>query len=375
MKKTFSVFGGLVFCLLLFCSQRFVLRGFEFASDLDWTSFRGDLRNSGYVHDEIPTPEKMVWKLDLNGRVKSTPVIARDVVFTADLDKKIYFADTRTGKKLGELSFKEAYPSFLSVENGFLFVSAQGEKTTLFCYDLRKGRLDWQKGLGSSRSSPLIKGDKIFLGTESGKFYALKKSSAEPVWQFEAKCEILSSPAYSEGLLYFGADDGWFYALVEKTGGVRWKFKADKGIHSSPAVQGDKVVFGCLDNRVYCLDKSTGDSIWNFRTSGSIYSSPAVTESSVFIGSNHGFLYNIDLLSGELIWRFDTPSPIHSSPLVVGDKVFFGSLDGEFYVLDRSSGSLLWSYQTGGMITSSPAYYKGSVYIGSEDGYVYCFGR
>jgi outer membrane protein assembly factor BamB len=375
MKKTGIVLGGLILCVLFFCSPRFVLKDFEFDYDPAWKSFRGDLRNSGYIQDEIPTPEKLLWKIELNGRVEGTAVVAKDVVFVGDLHRKVYFVDAHSGKRLSELSLKQISPTFLSIDDGFLYLSSDGKEATLFCFNLKRGKIEWRKELGSSRSSPLIKGDRIFLGTESGKFYALKKSSAQPVWQFDAKRRILTSPAYSQGLLYFGSDDGWFYALVEKTGGVRWKFKAEKGIHSSPAVQGNKVVFGALDGFVYCLNKDNGDLIWNFKTSGSIYSSPAVTESSLFIGSNDGFLYGIDLLSGELIWKFETPSPIHSSPLVVGDRIFFGSLDGKFYALDRSSGSFLWSYETGGMITSSPAYYKGRIYIGSEDGYLYCFGN
>lgn len=368
------VIGGVISCVLFFCSPRFVLKDFEFDSDPAWKSFRGDLRNSGYIQDEIPIPEKLLWKIELNGRVKGTPAVAGDVVFIGDLHRKVYFVDAHAGKRLSELSLKETYPTFLSIEDGFLYLSSEGKEGTLFCFNLKRGKMEWRKGLGSSRSSPLIKGDRIFLGTESGKFYALKKSSAEPVWQFNAKCRILSSPSYSQDLLYFGSDGGWFYALVEKTGGVRWEFKAEKGIHSSPAVQGNKVVFGSLDGFVYCLNKDNGDLIWNFKTSGSVYSSPAVTRSSVFIGSNDGFLYRIDLFSGELIWSFDALSPIHSSPLVVGGKVFFGALDGRFCVLDRWSGKLLWSYHTSGMFTSSPAYYKGRIYIGSEDGYLYCFG-
>jgi outer membrane protein assembly factor BamB len=375
MKKIVVLFGGLIFCFFLFCSHRFVLKDADLTSDPAWRSFRGDLRNSGYIQDKIPIPERLLWKLELNGGVRSTPVVAEDVVIIGGMDRKLYFVDAGTGKKLDELSLKNTYPSFLLIEDGFVYLSAQGEKGTLFCFNLKKGGLDWKKELGSSRSSPLIKDDKIFLGTESGKFYALNKSLGETVWQFDAKCKILSSPAYSEGLLYFGLDDGRFYALVEKTGGVRWEFKADKSIHSSAAVQDDKVLFGSLDGKVYCLDRNDGSKLWEFKTSGSIYSSPAVTESSVFIGSNDGFLYNIDLLSGGLIWIFETPSPIHSSPLVVADKVFFGALDGKFYVLDRWRGKVLWSYQTNGTISSSPAVYKEKIYIGSEDGYLYCFGK
>jgi outer membrane protein assembly factor BamB len=375
MKKIGLILEGVIFCLFLSCSHRFALKDLDLTSDPAWSSFRGDLRNSGYLQHQIPTPEKLLWKTELDGKMNCTPVVAKNVIFIGALDKKIHFVDAHTGKKLGDLSLKKTYSSFLFIENSFLYFSGEGEKKTLFCYDLKKGKLEWQKELGSSKSSPLVKDDKIFLGTERGKFYALNRYRGEPIWQFQKDGKILSSPAYSDGLIYLGLDNGWFYALVEKTGGVRWKFKAGNGIHSSPAIQDDKVLFASLDGIVYCLNKKDGTRIWEFETSASIFSSPAVTKNSVFIGSNDGFLYKIDLLSGELRWRFEAFSPIHSSPLVVGDKVFFGLLDGKFYVLDRETGKFLRSYQTNGMITSSPVFYKDKIYVGSEDGYLYCFGQ
>lgn len=374
MKKISIISGGLIFCIFIFCTQSFVLKNADLSTDPAWSSFRGDLRNSGYLHQEILTPEKLLWKIKLDGRVKSTPVAVKDVVIIGGLDKKVYFVDAANGKRLGDFSLKETYPSFLSIQDRFLYLAGEGAEGAFFCYNLRRGKMEWQKELGSSRSSPVVFRDKIFLGTETGKLYALEKNEGEPIWQFKKEGKILSSPAYSEGLVFFGLDDGWFYALVEKTGGVRWEFEAQGGISSSPAIRDDKISFGSLDGAIYCLNKNDGELIWNFKTSGPIYSSPAVTESSVLIGSNDGFLYKIDLYSGDLAWKFEVFSPVHSSPLVVGDKVFFGSLDGRFYVLDRWSGRLLWNYQTSGMITSSPISYKGKIYITSEDGYLHCFG-
>lgn len=375
MRKILFTFGGIIFCLLLFCSHRFTLKDVDLISDSAWRSFRGDLRNSGYVPKNTTNSDKLLWKLDLDGKIKSTPVVIGGVIFIGGLNKKLYFVDAEAGKILGDFSLKKKYPSFLFIQNSLLYINGEGEDGGIFCYNLKKGKLDWQKELGSSRSSPVVIGDKIFLGTESGKLYALKKNEGEPIWQFKKEGKILSSPAYSEGLLFLGLNDGFFYALLEKTGGIRWEYEAQEGIVSSPAINNDKVLFGSLDGMVYCLNKNNGELIWNFKTSGSVYSSPAVTESSVFIGSNDGFLYRIDLLSGELRWRFETLSPIHSSPLVVGDKVFFGSLDGRFNMLDRWRGELLWKFQTQGMITASPVFYKDKIYLGSEDGYLYCFGQ
>jgi outer membrane protein assembly factor BamB len=382
MQKIFIPFLILLLSFLLSCASGFRLKQTKPFPSPGWESFRGNDKNTGYVPQPIQTPNKLLWRLKIRGHLKSSPVIAKGIVFIGSLEKKILFVDALSGKELGKQKTSTSISSSACVGDTILYFAEDKGDETFLALNLLTGDLLWKKKLGDISSSPQIYQDKIFIGSDSGFLLAFDRESGEKIWEFKTEDVVLSTPAVdgstllttSGKILCFGSGDDTLYALDKDNGDLKWKFKADGSIYSSPATNYDKVFFGSVGGYIYALSIEDGSLIWKFKTDGDIYSSPAVTESLVYIGSNDYFMYALDQATGDLRWKFETGGAIHSSPIAVGDKLFFGSYDGNFYVLDRFSGKLLWNYQTKGMISSSPAYYDGKIYIASEDGYLYCFG-
>jgi outer membrane protein assembly factor BamB len=403
---------------LVSCASRFKLNQTRFLYSGGWESFRANDKNTGYVPQPIEIPNKILWSFEIKKPLKSSPVIAKGILFIGSLDKKILFVDAISGENLGSRKISTSISSSACVKDSLLYFACDKGDETFFALNLLTGDLIWKKELGDISSSPKIFQEKVFIGTNSGLLYVFNRFSGEKIWEFETEDAVISTPALSGEIVCFGSGDDNLYALDQENGELKWKFKAEGSIYSSPAIkvenpalrqaqggdssttltvpeQGrreqsrttngmnrmvhtnggdDKVFFGSVDGYLYALKIEDGSLIWKFKTDGDIYSSPAVTESLVYIGSNDYFMYAVDQATGKLRWKFETGGIIRSSPIAVGDKLFFGSYDGNFYVLDRFSGKLLWKYQTKGMISSSPAYYDGKIYIASEDGYLYCFG-
>jgi outer membrane protein assembly factor BamB len=401
MRKIFIPFFILLLSLLVSCAPRFKLKPTKFFHSPDWESFRGNNENSGYVSQSIQTPNKLLWRLETKGHLKSSPVITQGILFIGSLDKKILFVDAFSGKNLGKRKTSSFISSSPGVRDTILYFACDQGDETFFALNLLTGRFLWKKKLGDISSSPKIYQDKIFIGSDSGFLLAFNRESGERIWEFKTEDAVISTPACGGKIVCFGSVDDNLYALDIDNGELKWKFKAGGSIYSSPAIKvenpalrsetsgsktngmnrmvhtnggDDKVFFGSVDGYLYALNVEDGSLIWKFKTEADIYSSPAVAESLVYIGSNDYFMYAVDLATGQLRWKFETGGVVHSSPIAVGDKLFFGSYDGNFYVLDRFSGKLLWNYQTKGMISSSPVYYDGKIYIASEDGYLYCFG-
>jgi len=370
-KFSFLILLSLLF---LFCSSSFQLKNFKTTQDLDWVKYKRDLENSGYVKENIPTPDKLLWKAEIKGGIMASPVATNGIIIVGGLDKKLYFISASDGKKLKRLSFSGEILNSPALLDTFLYLAVEGEDRNLYALNLLNEKIIWHKKLKGS-SAPVILEDRLFIGTEDGFLFCLDRSTGSEFWRFKTEGEIKSTPAYQDGKLYFGSADNYLYSLDEKTGKLIWKFKTDAGIFSSPAIKDSIVFFGSLDGALYALNLERGDLIWKFNTEGRIYSSPSVSESTVYFGSNDGYLYALDIFSGKLLWKFKTESLIHSSPLIIGDKILFGSFDSFFYVLDADNGELLWKFKTSDMISSSPIYYQGRVYIGSQDGYLYCFGN
>ena len=92
--------------------------------------------------------------------------------------------------------------------------------------------------------------------------------------------------------------DGIVYALDATTGDERWRFEARGDILSSPAVVDGVVYVGSKDNYVYALDATTGWESWHLETGGQVLSSPTVVNGVVYIGSDDGYVYALDAGGG-----------------------------------------------------------------------------
>ena len=390
-KKSLLLFPFLGLLLCISCASTFKLKKIGTEDVSGWKSFRGDTKNIGCVSAITPTPDKLLWKYDLNRPVKATPIVMRSMVVIGSLDKRLSFVDAASGGELGYYKIYSSVSTSVCADEGTVYFGWYNFKESLFALNIEKKQVRWKVSLGDISASPNIKGDIIFVGTGDGSMWALEKTTGREIWQFKSQSPVLSTPAclddsvsgeddslslrVNEETIYFGSTDGFLYALQAKNGKLNWKFKTAGGIYSSPAIHAGMIFFGSVDGYLYALFLKDGSLAWKFKTGEGIYSSPAVTESLVYIGSNDYCMYAVNQKTGELSWKFKTGGLVHSSPIAVGDELFFGSYDSNFYVLNRFTGELLWKYQTKGMISSSPAYYNGRRYIGSEDGYLYCFGR
>ena len=57
-------------------------------------------------------------------------------------------------------------------------------------------------------SSPVIVGDRVFVGSSDGRLYGLDVLTGEEVWSYEAGGSIVASPAIADGRLIIANDDG-----------------------------------------------------------------------------------------------------------------------------------------------------------------------
>jgi outer membrane protein assembly factor BamB len=368
--------------LVLSCSHRIRLKGFDPPNSPSWENYRGDAGNTAFVPSSIPTPNKLLWKFDAKKPLKSSPIFLGKALVMTTLDKKVFFLDAVSGKRIGTYKLATPVSNSACGEHQRVYFGPDRGKETFVALDVESGKVLWEKGVGDVCSSPVICGAKIFVGSTAGTLWAFDKMSGEEIWKFEIPssqistpaCQLTASSVSDEGTLYFGSAEGYLYAVRTEDGQMRWRYQTGGGIYSAPAVKNGKVFFGSTDGNLYALSLKDGSFLWKFKTQADIYSSPAVAETLVYIGSNDYSVYAVNQNTGRQSWRFQTNGLLRSSPIVVGDKLFFGSFDGNFYVLNRFTGKLLWKYQTEGMISGSPSYFDGKIYIGSEDGYLYCFG-
>jgi outer membrane protein assembly factor BamB len=261
-----------------------------------------------------------------------------------------------------------------------------GDSWTMFGHDIASARYStssaprtnqilWNVTLDRQiRTSVTISGNSAYLGSFSGKIFALDARTGAINWAFTTGDSVWSSPSVANGIVYVGSNDFVVYALNAATGSEIWTFRTGGGVYSSPIVLGNVVYVGSTDNNLYALDASSGEKIWNFATRGQIRDSPAVVNGVVYVGSQDGNFYALNAATGSLLWSSPTgdgDTYTNSSPAVVNGVVYVGSTDTYLYAFKASDGSKLWSFATAGKVSSSPAVFNGVVYVGSEDGSIY----
>jgi outer membrane protein assembly factor BamB len=374
----------LAFCTLQFAIA-FLLLSPAFAAppaDSDWPAFHGGGALTGRAARIPPPPMRLRWTLKpesgANGpSAVGSAAIAADSVYIADAAGTLIATDLKTGTK------RWSYPT----KDGF-------------------------------ETTPLVRGDRVFLGDLGGVFHAVSASDGKPIWTYEAGSPIHSSAnSIDDSHLVFGDDGGDIYCLNTGDGKLAWQQHAGDRVNSAPGLSGDTILIGGCDTKLrglaaadgaerfvadaksvcpgspavadgkivlgtdgghlLCFDAATHQQLWSFDAFGGkkamVYASPAISDGVVVVGARDRSVRGIELASGKEIWNFPTRGDVDSSPAISDGRVYVGSKDKHFYVLDLKTGKELWSFNAGRGITASPAIGRGVVVVGDEGGNVYCF--
>ena len=236
----------------------------------------------------------------------------------------------------------------------------------------------------ASKSSPIIDGNLVYVGADSGLFYALEKDTLEPRWEFRvrktAKNGIHATATIYDQDVYIGAYDGWLYRLDKKTGRLIDQFKLGDYIGASSVIWQNKLFTGVetksSNGYVHCLDLANDSAcIRRIYLGGHTHSTPTIDAETgiIYIGANSDYIHAIDTRLQKVLWKYKTGGDIKSTAALSGDRIIFSSWDTFIYALEKSTGELLWKFKTGARSMSSPTVNPdlGLVYVGSHDGNMY----
>ncbi|MCA9051922.1 MAG: PQQ-like beta-propeller repeat protein, partial [Planctomycetaceae bacterium] len=162
------------------------------------------------------------------------------------------------------------------------------------------GKDDWQ----SSRSTPTIDGDRIYVLTAHGKLACVSTDGKE-LWSKHLKED-------------FGGDkaDGWGYS-------------------ESVLIDGDRVLFttGKETNTMVALNKNTGDLIWSASRSddrGAGHASVVISDiggTRVYVQTTGSGAMGVRAEDGKLMWTYDIEktTAVIPTPIIQNDLVFFAA--------------------------------------------------
>jgi len=252
--------------------------------------------------------------------------------------------------------------------------------------------LDGKSGFFSSNNPALMSGgpvagiDKIFLGSENGKIYALDAETGKLDWQSTIKGEVLSAPAIDAGVLVVNSASGIMKAYNASTGEEIWKIEQDtpaltlRGI-SAPAISSGGVFVGTPDGNVSVYILENGQQGWSaivgeatgsteFERVIDVDSSPVIFTDKVYTISSRGNLVALELRTGQIVWERQYSS--YSDILVSTNTIYLTDIKGHVYAVDRLNGTEKWSQLSlTNRDVTGPVEVGNYIVVGDYEGYLH----
>ena len=301
--------------------------------------------------------------------VEFPPAVAFHYLYYASLNGNLIAVSTRNGRRLWTVHVGRCEASSPAVDRlgrGSVFetflnrhpcgrnAARAGDGELLTVAAGPSHRVRWSKRLGASETSPLIVGNRLYVGDAEGRVYCLRTVDGKTVWTYRAGGAVKGAIAYDRGRLFFGAYDGRLYSLRASDGALLWRAQSARDwfgrhgtFYSTPAVAYSRVYLGSTDGHLYSFGEQSGKLRWSHVTGGFVYGSPAVWRGRVFVGSYSHTFYAFDAATGAVLWKFRANGPISGSATVVDGIVYFATLERRTYGLDARTGKEVWTYPDG----------------------------
>jgi outer membrane protein assembly factor BamB len=329
---------------------------------VNWPLYGYDWRRTRYLPARgIKPPFKTLWKYGGGPLLEFAPIYAEGKIFGLDNSGNAFAIDADTGRVVWKRRVAQLNASAPSYSHHRLFLVnlVPGQILDL---NPKNGKTEWRKALpGRSESSPLVIGNRVFFGDESGTMYAVDRRNGHTIWTAQLCGAVKAAPAYQHGILFAGDYGGCMSAVNSHTGKIKWQTSSlglslgrTGQFYSTPAVAFGRVYSGNLDGRVYSFEAKDGVLAWSHSTGGYVYSGPTVADTprtgpTVYIGSGDGNVYALDAKTGDTRWTRSMGGRVLGSPSAVGNIVYAATYVGTTtYGFSMKDGHTVFRFGTGG---------------------------
>ncbi len=242
------------------------------------------------------------------------------------------------------------------VDGDRVFVSHGGK---LYCLDLQTGAKQWDFALKAEKkdeptpqivTAPVLVGDKVIVGANDAKLYAVSREDGKKVWETRCSKTIVPNPALFGDLLVLAAGE-MVYGIEAETGTPKWVCSLAVPAAWGPVVYGGSVYFLSQDGSIQAVDPRGGRFRWRSGAAGGPRAFPPVAAGGRILVASGDMLRAV-ARTGATSWQVELPSPIGAAPTVVEGTLYVPCVDGSLFVLSARSG---WDKRRGPIKISEPA--------------------
>lgn len=225
-----------------------------------------------------------------------------------DIEQLALWRHDIPGAKHAVLPPGTARPNPLALDN--LVVASLFSPGMIYAVERSTGEPRWRfdtKGFGDSN---VLCAGGVLYGKSANTLYALEPESARLLWTFcpyEKMSEsIYSSPVVDGNRLFIGDRRGWLHCLSAQTGETLWREEtlpgARSNVNASAVVHRDLVVVATNARNTVAFEKTTGRLVWRQELDGPSTYQLHIFEDNVLVQTQHS-LYLLNPTDGDVVRR------------------------------------------------------------------------
>nr|MBL0711690.1 outer membrane protein assembly factor BamB [Colwellia sp.] len=325
------------------------------------------------------------------------PIVAYDNVYSASRAGDVIAFDKKSGKQIwqadlsdvnGERSFWDSRLSALLAGGptaGLNKIFIGSENGKIYALDAQTGELVWQASIkGEVINAPAVDSGVVVVNSASGIMKAFNANNGEELWQVDQEVPALtlrgiSAPVIISGGILIGSgkgdvnvyllekgQQGWSTEIGESTGSTELERVID--VDSAPVAFGDKIYAVSARGNLAAIELKSGRLLWKRQYSS--YRQLSIYRNTIFLTNNHGHVYAIDRINGIERWsNLALTNRGVTGPAIVDGYVVVGDFEGYLHWLDQETGEIVARHKVDSSgIHSTPTVVKGILYSQSRDG-------
>ncbi len=253
---------------------------------------------------------KEMWRKEIKGGLLAPPSVdEKGLVYIASPTEKELYCYDGDGNKKWTLPVKAAVRSSLLIAKNHIYTADDAGNVYALKKDTKNAapKVEWETSIKLPVfSSPALNKNetKLFIPTKDYYLFCLDASSGKILWKFKTFGVIFTSPAVTpKDEVYITTMDHHLYKISAK-GELIWKYKTNYWNMSSPVLDADgNIYFGSHDNSFYCISPD-GKLKWKHKSTRPFLASPVIDSAgTIYMGDATGALYAFSP-SGKILWTY-----------------------------------------------------------------------
>ena len=179
----------------------------------------------------IDTDKSKNWEFTVGDEILSSPSYVNDTVIFGSSDGNVYCLNESNGDLVWKTDLNNKVVSSPTVDEHDNSVYIGSEEGNFTCLDIRDGTIKWSFKAGDKvQSTAALKNNLVSFGSNNGNLYVLNKYTGAQEFNYNPgtilfNSAITSSPVINGNSLFFGDDSGYLYSLNINKYEVPWSMQ------------------------------------------------------------------------------------------------------------------------------------------------------